>query len=215
MMDTTKVLIVDDQRIMLDGLKTILEMDERIEVVGLASDGKEALALVVKLKPDLVLMDIRMPIVDGVEATKMIKSQYPNVVVLMLTTFDDDEYIINALSYGAAGYLLKDIDGEQLILAIHQAMNGNIIMPGRVAAKIVANIKTQQPSTVEIPELSEFSEREQTIIKCIIEGYNNKEIANQLFLTEGTVKNYVSIIYSKICVTNRSQAILYFKNKGL
>lgn len=212
-MEPVKILIVDDQRIMQDGLKTILQLDGDIEVVGLANDGEEAVALTGELRPDIVLMDIRMPRLDGVQATKIIKSKYPTVIILMLTTFDDVTYIMDALSYGASGYLLKDIDGEQLIQAIHQAKNGNIIMPGRVAAKIVEKIKPHQSETEAFSQMSQFNEREQEIIRGILNGKNNKEIAKELFLTEGTVKNYVSLIYSKINVTNRANAIVYFNQQ--
>ena len=214
-MDKIKVLIADDQRLMQDGLKTILMLDDTLEVIGIASDGEEAIKLAEELLPDVVLMDIRMPRMDGVEATRIIKTRMPSISILILTTFDDDDYIINAISYGASGYLLKDIDGESLVKAVHDAKRGDVIMPGRVAAKIIAKMNASGLRDEGIPDFSEFSEREMDIIKKIVDGKSNQDISKELFLSEGTVKNYVSNIYSKINVTNRANAILYFKGLGL
>lgn len=214
-MNPIRVLIVDDQRIMRDGLKTILQLSDDIEVIGQAGDGREAIQQTEELQPEVILMDIRMPNLDGVEATRIIKEHDSRVNIIILTTFDDDEFIIKAMTYGACGYLLKDIDGEQLIKAVHDAKNGNIIMPGKVAAKIIAKMNSGDSKKENEPNLSDFSEREIDIIRLIVDGRSNQEIAKILFLSEGTVKNYVSLIYSKIQVANRAGAILYFKQLGL
>ena len=132
-MDRIKVFLVDDQILMLDGLKTILSLHEVIDVVGTATDGQQALAMIEETRPDVVLMDIRMPIMDGVECTRRIMEKYRDMHVVILTTFDDDEFIIQALSHGASGYLLKDIDGEKLIQAIHDVLGGNLLLPSQNA----------------------------------------------------------------------------------
>ncbi|NLP36269.1 MAG: response regulator transcription factor [Firmicutes bacterium] len=206
------VLIVDDQTIIRDGLKSLLSAYADIEVVGDAANGREAYELTCQLQPDVVLMDIRMPDMDGVEATRLIKKDFPQTVIIVLTTFDDDDYIINALTYGAAGYLLKDISGEKLVEAIRDGLSGNIILPGRVAAKITSRLA--QESTPRITR-EEFTERELEVITLLVQGKSNKEIAETLSLTVGTVKNYISQIYAKINVKDRANAVLVLKKMGL
>lgn len=215
-MGKINIMIVDDQTIMRDGLKTILELDDDIEVVAAVSNGKEAVKAATEFKPDIILMDIRMPEMNGVDATRIIKKEYPHIIIIILTTFDDDDYIIQAMANGAAGYLLKDIDGEKLIQAVHDGISGNIIMPGRVAAKLAARLSnSNQVMENKKSKLEQFTERELDIIRLMIAGESNKKIASLLYLTEGTVKNYISGIYSKIYVKDRANAILYFKNLGL
>jgi len=153
-----------------------------------------------------------MPDMDGVEATRLIKKDFPQTVIIVLTTFDDDDYIINALTYGAAGYLLKDISGEKLVEAIRDGLSGNIILPGRVAAKITSRLA--QESTPRITR-EEFTERELEVITLLVQGKSNKEIAETLSLTVGTVKNYISQIYAKINVKDRANAVLVLKKMGL
>lgn len=215
------VIIADDQTILRDGLKTILETDMEIEVVGMASNGQEAFELCEKVQPDIVLMDVRMPVMNGVEATKAIKEKYPKVHILILTTFDDEEYILEAMANGAAGYLLKDIDGEKLIQAVKDTVNGNLMLPAKVAAKLAAYVsKTMKKSketlsTVKGNKTDDFTEREKEIIRLILEGKTNKEISNELFLSEGTVKNYISNIYSKIGAEDRVHAIMLLRDYDL
>lgn len=212
-----KVIIADDQRILRDGLKTILEMNPDISVTAMASNGREVLELCAAGPPDLILMDIRMPVMDGVETTKKVKELYPQVSVLVLTTFDDEDYILGALSNGACGYLLKDIDGEKLIQAVLDAVSGNFILPGNIAAKLASRItagnQPQGSTPKNIAGQENFTEREQEIIQYLLKGFSNREMANELYLTEGTVKNYISTIYSKIGVKDRTQAILYFQKR--
>ncbi len=155
-------------------------------------------------------MDIRMPGMGGVSATQRIKASYPQLTVLILTTFDDDEYIIDALHYGASGYLLKDIGGKRLIESIYEALSGNLLLTGRVAAKLARNIRRPPPAPAHPPTLAElaFSEREVEIARYIVQGLNAREIAEQTMLSLGTVKNYTSSIYAKLGVTDRSKAIV-------
>ncbi len=210
-MDKIRLLIVDDQPIIREGLKSLLTMSDDIDVVGEANHGEEALIKIAELQPHVVLMDIRMPVMDGVIATKRIKEQFPQTIIIILTTFDDDHYIIDALNHGASGYLLKDINATQLINAIRDGFNGNILLPGKVATKLTSYLMAKQQST---SAASDYTQREQAIIQLLIKGYSNTEIADELFLSVGTVKNYLSQIYSKASVTDRSNAIIYFKNLG-
>lgn len=210
-MSIIRVLLADDQTIIRDGLRALLETHGDIRVVGEAGNGRQACEQTRALRPDVVLMDIRMPELDGVEATRLIKLDFPQTVIIILTTFDDDEYIIKAMTYGAAGYLLKDIGSEKLIEAIHDGLRGGIILPGRVAAKITSRLALT--TTPEITS-NDFTEREKDIIRLIMQGYGNKEIAQALFLSVGTVKNYISQIYVKIEVNDRASAVLHFKRLG-
>jgi DNA-binding NarL/FixJ family response regulator len=211
-MDKIKVLIVDDQTLMRDGLKTILELEDNIDVVGTAKNGQEAIEVCRQLTPDVVLMDIRMPGMDGVESTKIIKSQYPDIVVLILTTFNEEAYIIDALAYGASGYILKDIEGDALIKAVNDAYKGAFMLPSDVAIKIAKKLTSTNVVTKEQKmSLKDFSEREIEIAKMIALGFNNKQIAASLFISEGTVKNYVSSIYLKLGTSDRMMAAANIK----
>ena len=220
-MENIKVLIADDQTLMRDGLKTLLDLEENIEVVALAKDGVEALALCAVTDPQVVLMDIRMPNMDGVECTKLIKETYPNIVVLILTTFDDEDFIIRALSHGASGYILKDIEGDALIKAIYDAHHGAFILPSKIAIKLAIKLNkdlnhesVNSTQLKENPSLTalELSEREIEIAKMISQGFTNKQIASALYISGGTVKNYVSNLYSKIGISDRTAAAIYIKS---
>ncbi len=203
-----RVLIADAQKILREGLRALLGLKEDISVVGEAGDGREACELARQTKPDVVLMDIRMPNMDGVEAAKVIKSELPKTAVIMLTTFDDDEYVIKAMTYGASGYLLKDIDSDKLIEAVRDGAGGSIILPGRIAAKITSHLSGSGNESYD------FSERETEIIRLLTAGKSNAEIANTLYLSIGTVKNYVSQIYLKLDVKDRANAVIVLKNAG-
>lgn len=213
-----RVLIVDDQTLMRDGLKTILNLEENIEVAAVAKDGEEALGVLSNVAVDVVLMDIRMPQMDGVQCTREIKKKYPHISVLILTTFDDEEYITEALSNGASGYILKDIEGDALIKAVTDAYNGSFILPSNIAIKLARSI-TNQNTAAEVEKgqalediLSELSERELEIAKMMAQGFTNKQIATSLYISLGTVKNYVSNIYSKIGTSERPAAVVYLKD---
>jgi len=210
-MSEIKVLLVDDQALIRDGLRAVLLAYPEISVVADAENGKLALEAVALYKPDIVLMDIRMPVMDGVEATKLIKEAYPKTVIIILTTFDDDEYIIYALTYGASGYLLKDINGEGLVRAIRDGFQGNLVLPGRIASKITSHLSKEMKPT---GDLSDFTAREQEIIRLLVRGASNKEIAETLYLSMGTVKNYISQIYSKAEIADRTNAVIHFKKMG-
>ena len=210
-MSSIRVLLADDQTIIRDGLRALLEHHSDIHVVGEAGNGAQAYAQTQALAPDVVLMDIRMPEMNGVDATRLIKKDFPQTVVIILTTFDDDEYIIRAMTYGAAGYLLKDIGSDKLIEAIRDGLRGNIILPGRVAAKITSRLT--QTTTPQLA-VNDFTEREKEIIQLIMQGKSNKEIANALYLSLGTVKNYISHIYVKAEVSDRANAVLHLKQLG-
>jgi len=212
-MDKIKVLIADDQTLMRDGLKTILELESNIEVVALAKDGIEALTLCAKTEPHIVLMDIRMPNMDGVEATRRIKKACPETIILILTTFDDEEFIVEALSHGASGYILKDIEGDALIKAINDAHKGSFILPSKIAIKLAGTIsKTTKKSQDTSLALLALSEKETEIAKLLAQGFTNKQIASALYISGGTVKNYVSNLYSKIGISDRTAAAIYIKS---
>lgn len=213
-MDKIRVMLADDQRILREGLKTILEADEGILVVAMAENGKQALEYADKFHPHLVLMDIRMPEMNGVEATARLKNSYPDMVIIILTTFDDDEYIIEAMAKGASGYLLKDIDGDRLIQSVHDGMAGNIILPGKVAAKLAAHLSGTHAATVSSPH-QEFTDREKGLLPLLVKGLNNREMAEKLYLTEGTVKNYLTSIYGKLGARDRTEAVLLLQKHGL
>ena len=210
-MSRIRCLIVDDQPILREGLKSLLATCDDIEVIAEASNGKEALKQLESIIPDVVLMDIRMPVMNGVEATKAIKEKYPSITIIILTTFDDDQYILDALRNGASGYLLKDMGIQQLASAIRDGFSGNVLLPGRIANKLTMMINSV--SNYPMNE-SDYSAREKDIIQLLVKGYSNSEIAETLFLSIGTVKNYVSQIYSKANVTDRSNAVIHFKQRG-
>jgi len=210
-MTKINLIIVDDQRLMREGLQTILNLEPDLEVVGLAGNGAEALELVAVKQPDIVLLDIRMPVMDGVECTGRIKADYPETKVLVLTTFDDDEYIVEALRRGAAGYLLKDLPAEKLVAAIRDLYQGGAILQPEIAAKLISHLSPEPvPPTPEGPDA--LTQREKEILQLVAQGLSNREIAGTLFISEGTVKNYISSIYAKIGVTERSKAIIYAIN---
>ena len=210
-MNQITVLLADDQTIIRDGLRALLEINPDIKVVAEAKTGMEAYEQTEIHRPQVVLMDIRMPQMGGVEATRLIKQDFPETSVLVLTTFDDDESILGAITHGASGYLLKDISGVKLAEAIRDTVRGSIILPGNIAAKITRHIgKQSKPEAT----LSDFTQREQDIIHLLMQGKSNQEIAQTLFLTVGTVKNYISQIYSKAGITDRANAILHFKELG-
>lgn len=213
-----RVLIVDDQTLMRDGLKTILNLEENIEVAAVAKNGVQALEACSSMSVDVVLMDIRMPQMDGVQCTREIKKKYPHISVLILTTFDDEEYITEALSNGASGYILKDIEGDALIKAVTDAYNGSFILPSNIAIKLARSI-TNQNASAEVERgqalediLSDLSERELEIAKMMAQGFTNKQIATALYISLGTVKNYVSNIYGKIGTSERPTAVVYLKD---
>ncbi len=214
---SVRLLICDDQAIMCEGLRAILAAAPQIQVVGVAHHGAEALEQVEALHPDLVLMDLKMPVMNGIQATRAIRARYPQVKVLVLTTYDLDEWVIDAVRSGASGYLLKDTPQEELVRAVVDTMNGKSFIDPQVAGKLL-NLVAQQPAplTAENSDLvSHLSEREREVLGKLARGLNNAEIAQALFLSEGTVKNYVSLIFTKLGVTDRTQAAILAMRAGL
>ena len=203
-----RVLLADDQSILADGIKSVLSSCEDIEVVGVASDGFEALDLLEKCLPDVILMDIRMPNMNGVIATQEVKRRHPEVKVLILTTFDDSDYILNAINNGASGYLLKDTSSAALIDAIKNAYAGDTILPAKIARRIAdAARMVSSDREIKIKRCFGLSDREVEIALMIYEGFTNKQIASALKLTDGTARNYISAIYEKVGASSRSEAV--------
>ncbi len=203
-----KVLIVDDQAILADGIKSVLSSCPDFEVVGIAYDGFTALDAVDRYAPDVVLMDIRMPNMNGVIATQEIKRKRPETKVLILTTFDDSDYILNAINYGASGYLLKDVSASALIDAVKNANAGDTILPAKIARRI-ADAAKMVSSDREIKFKKRFglSDREVEIALMIYDGFTNKQIAAALKLSDGTSRNYISAIYEKVGASSRAEAV--------
>ena len=234
--ETIRVLLVDDQTLLRESFRRLLELEGKgIEVVGTAADGIEALAAIERLEragriPHVVLMDVRMPRLDGVGATRQVAARWPDVRVMMLTTFDDDEYFFEGLQAGARGYLLKDVTSDELMKAVRDVYRGESPIQPLMAAKLVARL-TRQPSaqthaatptpavrggasSTGMP-VEDLTEREREILRLIARGDNNREIGETLFITEGTVKNHVSNILSKLALRDRTQAALWAREHGL
>jgi len=208
------ILLVDDQTLLRDGLQTMINVQEDMEVVGVAGDGEQAIALVEKLSPTVVLMDIQMPGMDGLESTRRIKEIRPQVKIIVLTTFAEDDFIVESFSAGADGFLLKDLQGDQLIRSIREAAEGQLIMPSFVASRLVSLLRTDRKTgsaRLSAARLKNegivLSPRERDIAEMLILGKSNRQIAMQLFMSDGTVRNYISGIYNKIGTKDREQAI--------
>jgi DNA-binding NarL/FixJ family response regulator len=207
-----KVLIVDDQAILADGIKSVLSSCAELEVVGIALDGEQSLKMVEECKPDVVLMDIRMPNMNGVVATQEIKRLHPETKVLILTTFDDSDYILNAINNGASGYLLKDTSSSALIDAIQNAYAGDTILPAKIARRIADAARlVSNDREIKLKRKFAFSDREVEIALMIYEGFTNKQIASALKLSDGTSRNYISAIYVKMDCANRAEAVQKMK----
>ena len=209
-----KILLCDDQAVIRDGLELLLNLEKDFEVVGLAQDGAEAVDLVKQKKPDLVLMDLNMPIMNGIEATREIHAKFPEIKILVLTTYDDDEWVFDAVRAGASGYLLKDTPRQKIIEAIRGTMDGKSFLDPAVAGKLMNQVasKQTQPTSILADKLTE---RELDVLRLLAKGINNSEIAAQLHLSEGTVRNHVSAILDKLGVSDRTQAAVIAIQHGL
>ena len=208
MMETIKVLVVDDQAVLAKEICGILETDPALEVVGIAGDGIEALECLARKAADVVLLDIRMPNMNGVVATQRIKTEYPETKVVILTTFDDSDYILNAINNGASGYLLKDISSTSLINAVKNAYEGDTILPAKIARCIASAAKdVAADREIKLKRAFGMSDREVEICLMMYEGFTNRQISSALKLTEGTTRNYISAIYIKTGSENRQDAI--------
>jgi DNA-binding NarL/FixJ family response regulator len=217
MPDDINVLIVDDQQLVRDGISALLDLQEGISIVGSAGDGEEALEFINSQEVDIVLMDIRMPVMNGIEATQKIKEKHPSIRVIMLTTFDDEEYIIQSLQAGACGYLLKDIPTQDLAQAVKLAHSGIFQLSSTALGKLVDEdlIRLPQSDNKDNRILSQLTEREIQILNLIATGASNNEIAEKLFISEGTVKNHVSRILAALQVRDRVQAAILALQNGL
>ncbi len=209
MSEKIKVMLVDDEQLIRSGLKIMLETYADIEVIHQAGNGREAFECCKIEVPDVVLMDIRMPVSTGIDGTKLIKEAYPEVKIVMVTTFQDTEYIVEAMQYGASGYLLKDSSYEAIYDGIKVALSGKVVMDATVSEKLVMQPKA--PTTIEKTDISSFglTEREIELIRLVSQGLNNKEISEALFLSEGTVKNNISTILSKLALRDRTQLVIF------
>jgi DNA-binding NarL/FixJ family response regulator len=206
-----RVLIADDQALFREALATLLEVQPEIEVVGEAGDGEQAVRRCAELRPDVVLMDLRMPVLDGIAATDRLRAEQPDVRVLALTTFDDDADVFAALRAGAVGYLLKDVTSTRLVEAIVAARRGESVLQPSVAAKLVARVASMPQPVADNP----LSQREVDVVRLLARGRSNREIAGELFLAEGTVKNLVTSVLAKLQVRDRTQAALRARELGL
>ncbi|PMB44303.1 DNA-binding response regulator [Fischerella thermalis CCMEE 5201] len=206
-----RLLLVDDQTLIRDGIRAMLNLEPDLEVVGTADNGESAIAQVKALQPDVVLMDVRMPVMDGRVATGIISEQFPNIKVIVLSTFDDDEYIADAMRAGAKGYLLKDMPSEELAQAIRFVHKGYTQMGPGLLEKIIAKVQVSEPVSPKLPEpkLDLLTDREQDVLRLIAIGATNREIAQQLYISEGTVKTHVTHLLNRLNLKNRSQLAIY------
>lgn len=213
----TDIIIVDDQGIVRDGLKMILSLYEEIRIVGEAANGEELLTLLEDRVPDVILVDIRMPVMNGIEATKAVKAKYPGVKVIILTTFNEDEYIFGGLKSGADGYILKDSNSKEIIKSIRAACEGSLLLQSEVSDRLIRALQTTDepsPQPAAKRDLSPLlTPREMEVAEHIMLGKSNKAIGETLFLSEGTVKNYVSRILEKLELRSRTELVLYLQNR--
>jgi len=209
-----KLLICDDQYVVCEGLKAIFETDKSLQVVGTAADGAKALELIPQLRPDLILMDLKMPIMNGIQATRHIRQKYPDVKILVLTTYDADEWVFDAIRSGAEGYLLKDTQREALIAAVKDTVGGKNPVDPAVAGKLFAQVVQGTPSP-QSTLVDTLTEREKDILRLLGAGLSNADIAARLYFSEGTVRNYVSSILDKLGVADRTQAAVLALRSGL
>ncbi|MGF1506828.1 MAG: response regulator [Anaerolineae bacterium] len=211
---TVRVLLVDDQDIVREGLQAILGTAPGIEIVGAAADGALAIDLIPETQPDVVLMDLKMPVMNGVQATRFIREQFPEVKVLVLTTYDADDWVFDAIRGGAAGYLLKDTPRDELVAAIQGTAAGQTHIDPNVAGLLVRQLQGGEP----LPDTTladSLSEREREVLRLVAHGLTNADIATRLHLSEGTVRNYVSAILTKLQVEDRTQAAVFALRYGL
>jgi DNA-binding NarL/FixJ family response regulator len=209
-----KILLCDDQAVIRDGLEMLLNLEKDFQVVGAAQDGAEAVELAGQKSPDLILMDLKMPVMNGIEATREIRAKFPHIKIIILTTYDEDEWVFDAIRAGASGYLLKDTSRQQIVEAIRGTMDGKSFVDPAIAGKLLNQVasKQVQPTSILAEKLTE---RELDVLRLIAKGINNSEIANRLHLSDGTVRNHVSAILEKLGVSDRTQAAVIAIQHGL
>jgi NarL family two-component system response regulator LiaR len=213
-MSKIKVIIADDHVLFREGTRNLIEQEKDLEVVGEASDGEEAVELVTRLSPHVALMDIAMPKVNGVEATRQIKARQPSTAVLILTAYDNDQYILALLEAGAAGYLLKNVSGKELVNAIRAVYAGEAVLHPTIAQKVFSRFGTAEGQPSELAQLAELSERELEILRLAAKGLSNQDIAEKLFLSRRTVQAHLGNIFRKMDVGSRTEAVLQALRKG-
>jgi len=212
----TRILIADDQILFAESLKTVLEASgEAYKVCGLAENGREAVDAVEDLKPDLVLMDVRMPVLDGVAATRLLKTKHPNLKILMLTTFEDDEYVREALRYGVSGYLLKSIPTVELLASLRAALTGALQLDPRVVQALVGQGTPGPGTEAPPPWFDELTRKEKQVLGLMVGGFHNDEIAERVCMAPQTVRNYISRIYDKLGTADRVSAVRVARSSGL
>lgn len=209
-----KILLCDDQAVIRDGMEMLLQLEKDFEVVGAAQDGYEAVELADKKKPDLILMDLKMPGMNGIEATREIRKKHPTVKILVLTTYDDDEWVFDAIRAGASGYLLKDTPRQKIVEAIRGTVEGKSFVDPGVAGKLLNQVASNQTQPASILT-DKLTERELDVLRLLAKGMTNTDIAGQLHLSEGTVRNHVSAILEKLNVSDRTQAAVIAIQHGL
>lgn len=214
LMNKIQVLIADDHALFREGTRNLIDQEKDMKVIGEASNGEETVKLVTELHPHVVLMDIAMPVVNGIEATRRIKAESPKTAVLILTAYDNDQYIMALLEAGAAGYLLKDVSGRDLTNAIRAVFAGEAILHPTIAKKVFNHFSTPGGRSEESAELAELSEREMEILKLAARGMSNQDIATHLYLSRRTIQSHLSNIFRKMDVGSRTEAILQALRKG-
>lgn len=214
-----KLIICDDQDVVRKGLNTIFQYEADVEVVALAANGEEGVKLAVKLKPDVVLMDLKMPKLNGIHATRKIRKALPDTKVIVLTTYDSDDWVFDAIRAGAAGYLLKDAESDEIVTAVKEAHQGRTYLDPNIAGKVLNAFneldRTPIKRNAEDPMLEKLTKRELSILELMAQGKPNQEIADELFLAAGTVKNNVSQILAKLHANDRTQAVLAALKRGI
>lgn len=213
-MDKTKILLAEDHTVVREGTKKLLESQNDFEIVGEANNGEEAVELAGKLCPDVVVMDIAMPKLSGIEATKQIKALYPGMAILVLTGYDNDEYVFALIEAGAAGYLLKETSGDELINAIRLVVAGEAVLHPRIIRKILDRLRTPDENNAEAISAELLTPREMEVLGSASRGMSNAEIANELYLSVRTVQSHLRSIFNKLGVGSRSEAIVYALKKG-
>lgn len=204
-----RILLVEDQKVLRESLKIVLTQDPELEVIGCAANGSEAMLITEEKLPDIILMDIKMPVCDGIECTRLIKEKYSQIKIVILTTFDNDENVERALMYGADGYILKDIDPEEIIMIIKNTMKGLQVIHHNAYNKILKQIHVNKLDSTDSSGNIDLNEREIEIIRLIIQGKSNKEIGASLFLSETRIKGLITKIYRKFNVEDRTQLVVY------